>query len=150
MKYLKTYEGFLNKIKNLLTPKENPKKKISAGEIKTLIEDRLIELKDDRFAVMVLEGESNSTSLLANGRGKPGVDISFGELSKRFEVIIEKKEVVAVQPYDFFFTYFQFLIFPSEIHSMASAIRLSRVASVLASAIQIVYSFCCEGENFSK
>ena len=95
MKHLKTYEGFISKIKNLLIPKEEPKEKISAGEIKTLIEDRLIELKDNGFSVNVLEGESNERKLIKKyDIAQRGVDISFDDkLTKNFEVIIERHPI---------------------------------------------------------
>ena len=50
----------------------------------------------------------------------------------------------------FFFSYFQFLPFPSEIRSKAWSILLLRVVSVLASIIHEIYSFLKEGEAFVK
>jgi len=49
-----------------------------------------------------------------------------------------------------YFSYFQFLPFPSAIHSIALFTRRARVSSPLASAIHCEYSRLWLGGNFSK
>lgn len=51
---------------------------------------------------------------------------------------------------NYFFMYFQFLVFPLDNHSIAIVVLLLRVSSVFASVIHSIYSRLCEGLKFSK
>lgn len=65
------------------------------------------------------------------------VFLRLGGVWKRYQIYGEGVEFKI-------YLYFHRRVLPSEIHSMASVRRLVRVAVVLASSIQVMYSFLLE------
>jgi hypothetical protein len=53
MIYIKTYEGFIDKVKNLFKSKEEPDKHVDVEEVKNIIHDCFLELEDNRFSIII-------------------------------------------------------------------------------------------------
>lgn len=86
MKYLRTHEGFISKIKKLIKGEEVLKKEIDLEDLEATLDECFLELKDDGFYIKIHSMKSNMYSSIHRkkehhtGFGKEriiyGVDIS--------------------------------------------------------------------------